>query len=246
MKKLTILFLLFCTNAYAQTVVYNASFIGANIGDPPFRLMPMGDSITEGTGNTPWGYRDDLQDDLLPYKYDFVGFFSNPTSSTTYDVNHSGVSGDQVTNLTSRISSELSTYFKNPQRGDIVTIMIGTNDTNSINSALFSARVDLLKTDVIDVIRAWSTDIDIYIMTIPPKSADLTDTATWNGLLSTMVSSAGYSNMYLVDVNAAFNDTNNCSPDYSTCMADGFHPNTLGHTVLAETLSAAIKANLGH
>lgn len=204
------------------------------------RLMFMGDSITEGTGNGAWGYRLYFQQNIAPLKYSYVGSYTDPDSDATYDVDHSGVSGNQVEDLNSRIDSELDTGFTGTRKGDVITILIGTNDIGSASNP-FTAKMATL-TGIINKIVAHDPTISIYLMTIPDRSGATQSSLDWNTQLSSLVSGFGKSNLYLVDTRAAWNLTSNCPTSYTTsCTTDGLHPNENGHAVLAQTLAQFIK-----
>lgn len=110
--------------------------------EKPFRVMPLGDSITDGFTTT-GGYRNRLcellVEDGYSEKIDFVG---SMTSGTGYDRNHEGHSGWAIepiqaadnlhegnsrNGLTANINGWLDTYAPH-----VVMLQIGTNDILSL------------------------------------------------------------------------------------------------------------------
>lgn len=241
MKKIFILSLFVCIAGHGFALnIKSASMSSVSIHSLTPRLMFMGDSITEGTGNTPWGYRQYFQQRILPYKFSYVGSYTDPNSDATYDVDHSGVSGNQIESLDARIDSELDTYFVGSIKGDSITILCGTNDIGSASDP-FTAKMTTL-TGIINKIVAHDPEISIYIMTIPDRNGATSASLAWNSRVTSLVSGFGKENMYLVDTRTALDNTSNCPINFFTsCSDDGLHPNATGHSVIASTLVSAIK-----
>ncbi len=93
------------------------------------KLMPLGDSITEGaiwsTNTWQGGYRKVLLDRLTaqyPGRVDFVGSLTAYSSGMS-DPQHEGHSGWQTSGINSNVATWISTY-----QPDIVLLHIGTND----------------------------------------------------------------------------------------------------------------------
>ena len=91
----------------------------------PARIMPVGDSITRGTGSG-WGegFRLPLVQRMIVGRYtsDFVGA-ANHGPPWLYDRNHDGFGGYGIDDITNRIAADLNTH-----RPDYVLLMIGSND----------------------------------------------------------------------------------------------------------------------
>src|SRR5947209_18768574 len=87
------------------------------------KVMPLGDSITYGTGD-PGGYRIGLWQRLVAggYKVDFVGSQSNGPASLG-DHDHEGHPGWRIDQLDANIVGWLNTY-----QPHTVLLHIGTND----------------------------------------------------------------------------------------------------------------------
>lgn len=208
----------------------------------PF-ILPLGDSITIGIQ---WSYRKTLQDLLGIGSYNFVGIYTNPSSDAIYDVETSGHSGDITSQISTRLSTELSNNFTGtlPSSSKIL-IHAGTNDVGT--GLNLTTAVNNIST-MIDNIVATNSAIDIYVaLIVPNKTGSVnTDTITFNGLLNTMLSNKRSSNsrVHTVDMYSAFiNDTFSlCSGAWATnCMADNTHPNEgAGYNTMAYQWNSCI------
>jgi lysophospholipase L1-like esterase len=91
----------------------------------PTRIMPLGDSITWGTGGDGGGgYRPPLVQSLVVGRYssDMVGS-QRSGPPTLYDRDHEGYRGFRIDQLAALVAGELTTY-----RPEFVLLQIGTND----------------------------------------------------------------------------------------------------------------------
>jgi lysophospholipase L1-like esterase len=90
----------------------------------PTRIMPMGDSITWGTGGDGGGYRPPLVQSQVVGRYssDMVGS-QRSGPPTLYDRDHEGYRGYRIDQLTALAAGELTAY-----RPEFVLLQIGTND----------------------------------------------------------------------------------------------------------------------
>lgn len=224
----TLLCLIVTTTAWAVTLdslVLNT----VTFGSKPV-LIPLGDSITEGYLSTEyWGYRKKLQI-LQGVSMRFEGAFTNNMSSEFYSVYHSGVSGETTDEIEARVQGELDTFFPTLGKG-VFLIHAGTNDLAA--SGQEQIATDNVE-DMIDLIDAHNSDIDIYVALIIPNRDSTRNNRiiTYNGLLLTMLQGYSKSNLYIVDINSAFlNDTFGvCSGDWANnCMIDDTHPNDTGY-----------------
>jgi lysophospholipase L1-like esterase len=98
---------------------------GAAVFVTPARIMPLGDSITWGTGGDGGGgYRPPLVQNLVVGRYssDMVGSQrSGPPN--LYDRDHEGYRGYRIDQIASLAAGELTAY-----RPEFVLLQIGTND----------------------------------------------------------------------------------------------------------------------
>lgn len=266
LKKLICVFVSFCFlfsyESYASTDILRAKqFKGGKINKVKNLLLPLGDSITVGSGDNDaaaggeFGWRDHLQDLLGIGKYDFVGAITDPDTDATYDVDHAGVGGEKCSAVLARLSTALSTYFVGYYSEDsAVLLQCGTNDCNQ------SVSNNTTRNDIrtmISTIHAYDPKIDIYISNVTPTRTNGTPDLnpcidTLGPILATLVddthtgsgvSTVKKSNVYLVDMNAAFKANTNYSLDYMSQPVGVSHPNDTGYRVMADTWYEAIKEN---
>ena len=146
------------------------------------RVMPLGDSITDGfTGQPDGGYRLTLWNLLKENGYtdniDFVG--PNGLDSTVWDsngsdMNHAGYSGYAIADIPNQRSGiyNFSEWLMQEYPADVVLLQIGTNDI--LSSALdgMNERLELL----IDTILTYiPEDGLLYVSTVPYMDADVTN-----------------------------------------------------------------------
>ena len=96
---------------------------------PPIRIMPLGDSLTQGHSNLPnvqGGYRNELYSLLTAagYQVDFIGNRTDSNNPALPDVNHQGVPGACINDLRSAIG----VWLKELADPDVILLEIGTND----------------------------------------------------------------------------------------------------------------------
>jgi lysophospholipase L1-like esterase len=106
------------------TVVTSSSGASVTSLTPVLRVMPLGDSLTDGNG-TPGGYRIRLWDQIVNkghFKLNFVGSLSNGPSSLG-DKNHEGHNGYKIEDIRNNIDGWI-----NAAQPDAVLLNIGDND----------------------------------------------------------------------------------------------------------------------
>ena len=146
------------------------------------RVMPLGDSITDGfTGDPEGGYRLTLWNMLKENGYteeiDFVGpqgLDSTVWDSSGSDMNHAGYSGFAIADIPNQRSGiyDFSDWLMQEYPADVVMLQIGTNDI--LSSALdgMDERLELL----IDTILTYiPEDGLLYVSTIPYMDANVTN-----------------------------------------------------------------------
>jgi lysophospholipase L1-like esterase len=215
------------------------------------RIMPLGDSITEGIeafdGNDDGpanalrvGYRKVLRDRLRQENYDvdFVGSLSSGTGAGLTDPEHEGHGGFTQQNVADRVDAWLT---QNP--ADVVLLHIGTNDVLGVsaNAAATAAPassilanvdawtsvagrppVNLLLAEIINRRRPASAPADVEVERF---NTDLASRyrANW-------AEAAAHPNLVvsLVDMNARLDNT---SSDMTASTADisGLHPSSTGY-----------------
>ena len=94
------------------------------------RIMPLGDSITQGAG-APGGYRNKLYQSLSAagYAVDFVGNQSDNPAASLPDSDHEGHGGWII----SPIDQSIAGFFNSIADPDVILLHIGTNDFGSNN-----------------------------------------------------------------------------------------------------------------
>ena len=108
--------------------------IAASAGTPPVRILPVGDSITDGSsysspgnGGPGGGYRRPLWLMLtnVGYNVDYVGSLTiNPAVDVPMPTHHDGHSGWRI----DQIDALLASVFGQIADPDVLLLMIGTND----------------------------------------------------------------------------------------------------------------------
>ncbi|MGY4644959.1 FG-GAP-like repeat-containing protein [Cellulomonas sp. URHB0016] len=218
--------------------------------EPPsgLRLMPLGDSITEGYGSSnESGYRDKMQDDLgkvtfgqllgtlaatLVFasilKRDLVG--SRNHGRDIPDTDHEGWPGYTIDQISQKASTAVPS-----KRPNVVTLLAGTNDmVGNVDVASAPARLSAL----IDRTFAGSPGVAIVVGTLPPAqdpSVQARITA-YNAAIRTMLDDRINRGDHLVRVDL----------DAVTLgdLADGLHPNDEGYRKIADAFAGGVQTAL--
>jgi lysophospholipase L1-like esterase len=215
---------------------------GSNGGDPgiqKIKVMPLGDSITKGTGSSDEaGYRRDLEFLLndAGHDVDFVG--SQQHGSNDFDREHEGHAGWEANQIRDNIYNWLVNY-----QTDIVLLHIGTNDISSGQSVSgIVTEVGQILDNVDQYESDYSTEITVFVALIVnrsnPFSTDGLSTTEYNNQILTMAQAriALGDNILLVDHESALT--------YPNDMADILHPNDSGYDKMAATWAAALNTFL--
>ena len=196
------------------------------------RVMPLGDSITEGT-QVPGGYRIGLWQRLSAagYRVDFVGTqFNGPAALGDHD--HEGHPGWRIDQIDANITGWLGTA--GPRT---VLLHIGTNDVlQNYNLSTAPSRLSTL----IDHITATAPSADVFVATIIPLASASQEAAarTFNAAIPGIVQSkvAAGKRVHLVDMHAALTTAD---------LTDGIHPTAGGYDKMAATWYAALRSVAG-
>jgi lysophospholipase L1-like esterase len=199
------------------------------------KILPLGDSITDGLGVTGGGgYRIELFRLALADSKEitFVGGSMNGPSMVegqTFPKSHEGHSGWTI----SQIDGIVPTPALGPDP-HIVLLHIGTNDVN-LNQML-SAAPDRLGT-LIDQITADLPNALLVVAKIIPLPSRASAIMQFNDALPAVIQTRANAGKHvvLVDQFASFP---------STELADGVHPNTAGYARMARVWYAAISRYL--
>jgi lysophospholipase L1-like esterase len=202
---------------------------GAAHAADPVRIMPLGDSITDGF-NVPGGYRTTLKPklDAGGYATDFVGTLSNGPASLT-DREHQGLSGWRIDQLDANVVTWL-------QQTTPATVLLhaGTNDMiQGIDLPNAPARLGTL----IDKITATRPDAQVLVASIVPlgTASQETNVRAFNAAIPGIVqarASAG-KHVHFVDMHAALTTAD---------LADGIHPSESGYAKMATVWYNALRA----
>jgi lysophospholipase L1-like esterase len=221
--------------------------------DSPIRIMPLGDSITKGTGTCSEpdtylnciGYRQDLWNALVGdgYSVDFVG--SQGTAfqyQYSFDNDHEGHGGKTADWIRDRVYGP-SDHFLLDNPADIVLLHIGTNDINSL--PLLGDANDIVTevSQILDKIELYETDqsqeVWVILARIINRSDPLSEkgqqTTDFNQDLQTMAASriAGGDKIFLVDMESAL--------IYPDDLGDNLHPNEAGYSKMASVWFSALE-----
>jgi lysophospholipase L1-like esterase len=193
------------------------------------RVMPLGDSITDGL-TVPGGYRIGLWQRLVAGRYtvDFVGSLSNgPTSLGDHD--HEGHSGWRI----DQIDANIVTWLRNTTPHTVL-LHIGTNDVAQ-NFDLPNAPNRL--SALIDHITATVPGVEVFVSTIIPlgSAALEANVRTFNAAIPGIVQSKANAgqHVHLVDMHSALTAAD---------LADGVHPNAGGYDKMAAVWFNALQS----
>jgi lysophospholipase L1-like esterase len=193
------------------------------------RVMPLGDSITEGT-QVPGGYRIGLWQRMAAggYTVDFVGSqFNGPSSLGDHD--HQGHPGWRIDQIAANVNGWLAATTPRT-----VLLHIGTNDIlQNYNVSGAPGRLSTL----IDRITAAVPAADVFVATIIPlsnagqESAARTFNAAVPGIVQSKVNAGR--RVHLVDMHSALTTGD---------LIDGIHPTATGYDKMAATWYSALQS----
>jgi lysophospholipase L1-like esterase len=190
------------------------------------RIMPLGDSITKGTGSTNGGgYRDDLYFDLTVQgiEFDFVG---TQSQGEGFDPDHEGHGGKRADWLADSVG-----YFYDMENPDIILLHIGTNDITG------ERPIDDIIADIESILdqgKSHNPDMGMLVAgLVPRKDAYDLLTTDLNEEIFNLVQYKiwqGYDIKY-ADHNTAFKSNPDWEMEY---FYDTRHPNDEGYSVMAQ------------
>ncbi len=212
------------------------------------RIMPLGDSITQGEdGSNPvGGYRDDL-DHLLSsagINFDFVGSLRAGDPSR-FDVDHEGHGGWRADQLLygrpGQFEAGVLDDWLVAHPPDLVLLHIGTNDVS--NGDPNSSTVSEIE-EILDKIHRFNPDIKIFLSNLIPRKDSLNGVNDdLNGYIEDLYyrkKEAGYK-IYFVDMHGLFVADPQWASDY---LYDVVHPNNTGYALMARGWFQAILSAL--
>lgn len=190
------------------------------------RIMPLGDSITDGF-NVPGGYRTGIWQRAanIGRAVDFVGSaFNGPANLGDHD--HEGHSGWRIDELDANITGWLRNA--NPRT---ILLHIGTNDIGQ-NRDVANAPARL--STLIDHIRVLAPNVELFVAQIVPTTdaSNEAKTQAFNAALPGIVALKGPLT-HLVDMHSALTAAD---------LADGLHPNAGGYDKMAARWFTALQS----
>ena len=194
----------------------------------PLRVMPIGDSITEGfQSTTNNGYRGPLQQDIenLGQTIEFVG---DRTDGSMTNPQNEGFSGQEIAYISNQAEPSAATW-----RPNIALILAGTNDLNkndNISDAL--SRLD----SMISGLFTSAPDATMLIAGIPPSydSTFNSNLQAFNKSVQALISTRRNSGQHIEYV-----DMSNLDPHAD--KADSLHPNDAGYKIMGDNFNGAIQ-----
>lgn len=214
--------------------------------DTACKIMPLGDSITDGVGMPGGGgYRIELfrQSGADRKAITFVGSLTNGPATVdgrSFPQHHEGHSGYTIDDAQGRagiyplVQQALSTH-----QPHIVLLMIGTNDV-SIQADLANAPNRLGR--LLDRITSTSPNLLVVVAKIVPSQGDSLNNniQSYNAGVAQVVNQriAAGKHLILVDMYAPLAG----NPNYKTeLLSDYLHPSPAGYAVMARTWYPVIK-----
>lgn len=197
------------------------------------KVLAFGDSITYGVDSPPVTLR--ALDAGIPVSYPFKlqSLLAARYPGQTVSVLNAGIGGRNAWQDRDRLASEVSAA-----RPDLVILIEGANDLNSIVPPSTNAQVDSTVGHMEDMVRdTLARGIPVIVATLPPqrdggpKAGGVPYLTKYNNDLKTMATKKG---ALLVDVNAQV--------PLTMIGADGLHPTEQGYQRIAEMMFDAIKA----
>ncbi len=219
----------------AATVAATAAAVALHMGvasaesNGGTRVMPLGDSITDGV-TVPGGYRIGLWQRFVAGKYtvDFVGSLSNGPASLG-DHDHEGHSGWRI----DQIDANIVTWLRNTTPHTVL-LHIGTNDVlQNFDVANAPNRLSTL----IDHITTTVPTAEVFVAQIIPISNSGQDATARNfnaaipGIVQSKVNAGKH--VHVVDLHSALTTAD---------LADGVHPNAGGYDKMAAAWYRALQA----
>jgi lysophospholipase L1-like esterase len=200
------------------------------------KIMPLGDSITKGTGSAySWGYREPLYVNLINgrYNFDFVGSLTDGSFADPNHEGHSGWRADEILNgRPSDPNAGKLEYWLSAHQPDIILLHIGTNDITQGNQDANEISAVL---DVIDAYEVSSNkQVTVILALIINRYPYSPVTTQYNNDVNNMAMNRIASGDSIVIVNMEV------ALEYPADLADFVHPNDTGYAKMADVWYVAL------
>lgn len=196
----------------------------------PFKVMPLGDSITLGWNYypgtslpAPGGYRTLLWQKLVQQdgkNIDFVGTLSSGPN-TLGDKDHEGHSGWRIDQIRANIDSYMATA-----QPEAVLLTLGTNDV--LQNYSMSAAPARLQ-DLVNRICTNNPSVQIVVSTIPPRPGLDSRVNTYNAAIPSVVTNSQNNGC-----NTSYFNMNSYMVAGDIASSDNTHPTMTGYDKMAE------------
>jgi lysophospholipase L1-like esterase len=212
------------------------------------RIMPLGDSITDGIDQTiqyasNGGYRLELFRLAVTEGHDITFVGTRPPNGPTGNVagqpfprNHEGISGNTIQQVADRVNAALAA---NPP--DIVLLQIGTNNLYQGMAPDVPGQLASL----IDQITTGAPDALVVVAQITPLGAQFPNNgvAEYNAAIPGIVQQRVDAGKHLIVVDQFTRIAS--TPNFvAQLLPDNIHPNAAGYVIMGETWYSAIETFL--
>jgi lysophospholipase L1-like esterase len=212
------------------------------------KVMPLGDSITDGIDSTQayasnGGYRLELFRQAVLGGHDITYVGTRPPNGPTGNVegqpfprNHEGISGNTIQQVADRVDAAL---VANPP--DIVLLQIGTNNLYQGMAADIPGQLASL----LDQITEGAPDALVVVAQITPLGGQFPNNgvAPYNAAIPGIVQERVSAGKHLIIVDQFTRIAS--TPNFVTqLLPDNIHPNAAGYAIMGETWYGAIEAFL--
>jgi lysophospholipase L1-like esterase len=223
----------------------------------PCKIMPLGDSITQGYRSSDLGgYRVELFQAALNGNKNitFVGSQSqgpNTVGGKPFPKSHEGHGGYTIDGGLG-IQPSVVDWMK-AAKPDIVTLMIGTNDVNNYYAWQTESATDLANAPtrlgkLMDTILAEDAHVFLFVAQITPTTIDAENTfvTSYNDAIPALVKARADAGKHiaLVDMYTPFVGTASYKTVLLRGTSDSLHPANKGYTLMGDIWYASVKAVL--
>lgn len=229
-------------------------------------ILTVGDSHVLGqltsSAYYPGGFRFRIQSEMLPTVVNMLGpYKTNPSSSSTYDVDHAGVGGETTAQINARVPNLITNYLSPATCGTntIVVLEGGYNGLTTAEPAITNQVNEIVSS--ITRFYNFCPDMPVIFMNLKPFPSNSgtrnTNITTYNARLLTVMSDLQETipNLWIWDRYATYTDTDNCNGDADNCsqnlctpaqitagcITTTSHPSPLGYQLDGHYLGQIIK-----